>query len=157
LFATIDLICAISNSYIPQVVDGALWVLSRDSQINLSLVTSGVSMETKLLDCLSDMLEHSSTAEWRCPWIFRILSILASHESTAVAVAQANIFGCLEKRLRSPAVTLRPEICGILRNLASHTSTATAVLHMNLYDLLTTLWWYVSPHLSILPEVYKVI
>jgi hypothetical protein len=90
------------------------------------------------------MLEDSSTAErhyWQIRWI---ISSLARHKSTAVAVVEGNTLKYLENLLRSPIATLHSEIVYILSALASHESTATAVLNMHLYDLLVTLWRYVS-------------
>ncbi|KAJ7275975.1 hypothetical protein C8J57DRAFT_1312051 [Mycena rebaudengoi] len=87
-----------------------------------------------------DMLEDSSTTELCNQAIFEILFQLTLHESTAVAVVEANMLHYFGKRLRSPTATQRPEICWILRNLMSHSSTAAAVLDMGLYDALATLW-----------------
>jgi hypothetical protein len=157
LFTAASLIFAGSYSDISQVINGALWLLSRVPPLDFVSVTSGASVEAKLLDRILDMLEDSSTAELYNQAIFEILFQLTLHESTAVAVVEADMLQYFEKRLRSPTATLRPEICWILRNLTSYSSTVTAVLDMGLYDVLATLWRYVSPHLSIFSEGFKVI
>ncbi|KAJ7275976.1 hypothetical protein C8J57DRAFT_1224120 [Mycena rebaudengoi] len=128
------------DSDVPQVVDGALSVLSSVDHIKFPPVTSGVSVEAKLLDRLSDMLEDSSTLELHQRWILWIISNLASHESTAIAVVEASTLNTVEKRLRSCSADLYQYIFPMLESLASHESTAMAVVHMLPLDLLGTLW-----------------
>ncbi|KAJ7232578.1 hypothetical protein C8J57DRAFT_172798 [Mycena rebaudengoi] len=125
---------------ISPVVDGVLSVLSSVDHIKFPPVTSGVSVEAKLLDRLSDMLEDSSTLELHQLQILRIISNLASHESTAIAVVEANTLNTMEKLLISQSDDLYWRIFQILENLASHESTAMAVVRMLPLDLLGTLW-----------------
>ncbi|KAJ7282375.1 hypothetical protein C8J57DRAFT_1499366 [Mycena rebaudengoi] len=128
------------DSDMPQVVDGALKVLSHIPQMKFPLVTTGVSVEAKLLDRLSNMLGAPNTPEWRYPVIFQILSHMVLHESSAVAVVEANILNSTAKVLKFLPANLHPPIYLMLERLMSHASTATAVLDMPLYDLLATLW-----------------
>jgi hypothetical protein len=155
LFAATPLIFVISDSDVPQVVDGALSVLSSVDHIKFPPVTSGVSVEAKLLDRLSDMLEDSSTLEFHQRWILWIISNLASHESTAIAVVEANTLNTVEKRLRSCSADLYQYIFPMLESLASHESTAMAVVHMLPLDLLGTLWRYVFIDLHSSSEVHN--
>jgi hypothetical protein len=142
----------------PQVVDGALWLLSRIPQIQFPPVTAGVSVEAKLLDHLGDMLKAQNTAKWRYPVIFQTLSHLTLYnESSAVAVVEASVLTSVEKLLRSHLIYLSWHIFPMLVSLASHESTATAVLNMRLYNLLASLWQYVSHPFSIIPEFFNVI
>jgi hypothetical protein len=144
---------------VPQarVVQEILSLLASTSHIKFPPATSGVSLEAKLLDRLSDMLEDSSTLELHQWWILRIISNLASHESTATAVVAANTLNTVEKLLRSRPANLYQEIFPILENLASHESTAIAVVRMLTLDLLWTIWWYVSINLHIFSKGYKLI
>jgi hypothetical protein len=143
----------------PQVVDGALWLLSRVREIKFPPViyTTGVSVEAKLLDHIVNMLEAPYTAKLRYLAIFQILSHLALHESGAVAIVEANILNSVEKLLRSRSIKTYPHLFPILENLVSYESTAMAVVQMVPLDLLATLWWYVSLHFHIFPKVYKLI
>ncbi|KAJ7232523.1 hypothetical protein C8J57DRAFT_1729819, partial [Mycena rebaudengoi] len=87
------------------------------------------------------MFKDSSTATWRYPVIFQLISHLALHnESSAVAIVEANILNSVKKLLRSRPTDLYEHIFRMLMNLAFHESTASAVLDMHLYDLLATLW-----------------
>ncbi|KAJ7276015.1 hypothetical protein C8J57DRAFT_1224151 [Mycena rebaudengoi] len=134
-----SLVALVCDSRVPQVVEGALVLLSEVLPINFPPVTSGAS-EAKFLDRILDILGDLSTAELRDQAIFRILVYLALHESTAVALVEASTLKYIEKQLRSPTATLHPGIYRILDNLVSHKSTAIAVFNMHLYDLLATLW-----------------
>ncbi|KAJ7266207.1 hypothetical protein C8J57DRAFT_1229606 [Mycena rebaudengoi] len=129
-----SLVALVCDSRVPQVVEGALVLLSEVLPINFP---SEASAEVKFLDRILDMLGDSSTAELRDQAIFWILVHLALYESTAVALVELKY---IEKQLRSPTATLHPGIYRILDNLVSHKSTAIAVLDMHLYDLLATLW-----------------
>ncbi|KAJ7246019.1 hypothetical protein C8J57DRAFT_1523897 [Mycena rebaudengoi] len=122
------------------VVDGVLSVLSSVDHIKFPPVTSGVSVEAKLLDRLSDMFEDSFTPELHYRWISEVVSKLARHESTAVAVVEANILNSVEKLLKSFPAGLYESIFPILENLASHEATAMAVVRMLRLDLLGALW-----------------
>jgi hypothetical protein len=145
---------------VPQVIDGALWILSRLPHIKFPPVTTGLSVEAKLLDRLSDMLEHSSTTE-QSYWIIEIVSHLARDKSTAIIVAEGNILNSLKKHLRSLPTDqyyqLMWKMTPILESLASHKSTAMAILHMIPLDLFSTRLRYVTIDLHIFSEVYKLI
>ncbi|KAJ7265742.1 hypothetical protein C8J57DRAFT_1718330 [Mycena rebaudengoi] len=137
----VSLVALFCDSDVPQVVDGALWLLSRVPELKFPLVTAGVPVEAKLLDHIVNMLEAlKNTAKWRYPAIFQILSNLARHEANAVAIVEANILNYVEKLLISHPTDQYEHIFRMLENLASHESTATTVLNMRLYNLLTTLW-----------------
>ncbi|KAJ7276608.1 hypothetical protein C8J57DRAFT_193612 [Mycena rebaudengoi] len=153
------LVAVLVDTDVPQarVVQEILSLLASTSHIKFPPATSGVSLEAKLLDRLSDMLEDSSTLELHQWWILRIISNLASHESTATAVVAANTLNTVEKLLRSRPANLYQEIFPILENLASHESTAIAVVRMLTLDLLWTIWWYVSINLHIFSKGYKLI
>ncbi|KAJ7275989.1 hypothetical protein C8J57DRAFT_1224131 [Mycena rebaudengoi] len=125
----------------PQVTDGALWVLSLVPQIQFPPVTAGVSFEAKLLGCILDMLQDVSSTESHHSRILQIILNLASFESTALAIVEANTLNYLEKRSRSPTATRRPQICCIFGELVSHRSTATAVLEWTF-----TTCWRLSGH-----------
>ncbi|KAJ7275995.1 hypothetical protein C8J57DRAFT_228222 [Mycena rebaudengoi] len=135
-----SLVALVCDSDIPQVVDGALWLLSCAPHIKFPLVTTGVSIESQLLTRIADMLEAPNTPKLRHPVIFQILSHLAFHESTAVAIVEANILNSMENHLRCRSTDLYKYIFPMLESLVSRKSTATAVLDMHLYDLLATLW-----------------
>jgi hypothetical protein len=134
------LILVISDARVPPVVDGLLLILYEIPRITFLPVTTGVSVQAKLLDHLSDMLKDSSTTEWHYRWIIEIVSKLARHESTAGAVVEASILNSMEALLRSPPTGLHPHIYMMLENLAFHESTAMAVVRMVPLDLLGTLW-----------------
>ncbi|KAJ7267737.1 hypothetical protein C8J57DRAFT_1613773 [Mycena rebaudengoi] len=88
-----SLVALVCDSNVPQVVDGALWVLSRIPHIKFPPVTAGVSVQAKLLDHIVAVLKAPNTAEWRYPVIFQILFHLALHdESSEVAVVEENRF-----------------------------------------------------------------
>ncbi|KAJ7246037.1 hypothetical protein C8J57DRAFT_1241822 [Mycena rebaudengoi] len=74
-----SLVALLCESDVPQVVDGALWVLSRVPQIDFPPVTTGVSVELKLLARLEDILQNSSTTE-RSEWVLQIVSNLKRDE-----------------------------------------------------------------------------
>ncbi|KAJ7202196.1 hypothetical protein C8J57DRAFT_1260393 [Mycena rebaudengoi] len=130
-----SLVALMCDSHIPHVVDGTLWVLSRARRIKFPPITSGVSVEAKLLDRLSNMLEDSSTTERHYWWIIAIVSNLARHESTVVAVGEADILNSVEKLLRSGPMDLYEDIFFMLERLASHKSTVMAVVKKFPYDL----------------------
>ncbi|KAJ7276042.1 hypothetical protein C8J57DRAFT_1224175 [Mycena rebaudengoi] len=134
-----SLVALLCDSDVPQVIDGALLVLSRIPQIKFPLATSGVSIEAKLLDRLLDILKDSSAATWRYPVIFQMISDLALHEPTAVTVVEANIVNSAEKLLISRPTNLYEHILLMLESLVSHEST---VIHWRLRGLLVTLWKY---------------
>ncbi|KAJ7276044.1 armadillo-type protein [Mycena rebaudengoi] len=145
-----SLVAIFCDSDIPQVVDGTLWLLSRIPQIKFPLATCEISVEAKLLDRLLDMLKDSSTATWRYPVIFQMISQLALHnESSAVAIVEANILNSMEKLLRSRPTDRYEHIFRMLKNLVFHGSTTSAVLDMHLYDLLATLWRGGPPSLTL--------
>jgi hypothetical protein len=131
----------------PQVVDGALWALSPVPHINFPLDTNGGSVEAKLLDHIVDMLKAPNTAESRYLVIFQILSHLALHESSAVAIVETNILKSIENIMRFRRSHLHWPLYSILSNLVSHESTVTAILDM--CHLLATLWRYVSLYIYI--------
>ncbi|KAJ7253803.1 hypothetical protein C8J57DRAFT_1237060 [Mycena rebaudengoi] len=133
-----SLIAIFCDSDIPQVVDGALWVLSHAPHLKFLLLTTGVSVEEKLLTHLADMLEAPDTPEWRLPVGVQILSNLALHEPTAVTIVEANTLNSVEKLLRSCPADLYQHIFSMLKNLASHELTAMAIIHMILLDLFST-------------------
>ncbi|KAJ7253800.1 hypothetical protein C8J57DRAFT_1518966 [Mycena rebaudengoi] len=135
-----SLVALLCDSDVLQVVDEVLSVLSSVDHIKFPPVTSGVSVEAKLLDRLSDMFEDSFTPELHYRWISEIVSKLARHESTAVAVVKANILNSAEKLLKSCPAGLYESIFPILENLASHEATAMAVVRMLRLDLLGALW-----------------
>jgi hypothetical protein len=114
-------------------------------------------VQPKLLDHIIDMLAAPNTAKWRYAAVFQILSHLVSREPSAVAVVKANILNSVEKLLSSRPTDLYKHIFPILESLASHESTAMTVIHMLPLDLLGTLWWYVSLHVHISSEVYRLI
>ncbi|KAJ7232496.1 hypothetical protein C8J57DRAFT_1250480 [Mycena rebaudengoi] len=115
-----SLVVSVCHSDMPQVADRALWVLSRVPQIQFPPVTAGVSVEAKLLDRLLDMLQDSSTTEWRYSRIFQIISTLALHEPTAVTVVEANVLNSVDKLLRAKPTDLRRRIFSMLERLASY-------------------------------------
>jgi hypothetical protein len=117
-----------------------LWLLSRAPHIKFPQVTTGVSVEAKLLDNIANRLEAPSTSNQRYLAMFRMLSHLARRESSAVAIVEANILNSMEKLLRSRRTGLYKHIFSMLESLVSRESTATAVLNMHPYDLLVTLW-----------------
>ncbi|KAJ7276017.1 hypothetical protein C8J57DRAFT_1224155 [Mycena rebaudengoi] len=135
-----SLVALVCDSATPHVVDGALWLLSRVPHLKFSPVTTGVSVEARLFTRIADMLrvKAQSTAKLRYLAIFQILSHLALHESSAVAIVETNILKSIENLPRSSRIHLHWDIYQILRNLVSHESTATAVLDM--CRLLATLW-----------------
>ncbi|KAJ7232582.1 hypothetical protein C8J57DRAFT_1578934 [Mycena rebaudengoi] len=135
-----SLVDLLQDSHPPQVVDGVLYVLSEVSPIKFLPVTSGASVEAKLLDHIVNMINDSSTTEWRYSRIFQIVSTLALHEPTAVTVVEANALNSVEKLLRSRPIRLYKHIFPLLENLASHESTAMAVVHTIPFDLLGSLW-----------------
>jgi hypothetical protein len=140
---------------VPQAVDGVLLVLSEVPHCKFPPVTTTVSVEAKLLARLLDMLNDSSTTERHYRWIIEIVSNLSRHESTAIAVVEANVPHLVEKLLRSWPTNLRWHIFSMLEHLVSHESTAMAVVRVLPFDLLGTLWWYISLDLHISSEVYK--
>ncbi|KAJ7253879.1 hypothetical protein C8J57DRAFT_1237128 [Mycena rebaudengoi] len=109
-----SLVALVCNSDIPQVVNRALWVLSRVPQIKFPRATTGVPIEAKLLDHIADMLN-------------------AQRQKNAIVVA--NILNSAEKLLRYLPPDLHWDIYLMMESLASHMSTATAVR-----TLLVTLW-----------------
>ncbi|KAJ7226175.1 hypothetical protein C8J57DRAFT_1585978 [Mycena rebaudengoi] len=129
-----------SLSRVPQVVEEVLWALSYTHPIKFPPVTSGISVEAKLLDCLSDMLENSSTTASHRLYILRIISNLTLNKSTAIAVVEANVLDSVGRLLRSRPADLYRHIFSMLENLASHECTATAVVRMIPFDLLEALW-----------------
>ncbi|KAJ7243483.1 hypothetical protein C8J57DRAFT_1725998, partial [Mycena rebaudengoi] len=135
-----SLVALLCDSRVPHVVDGVLFVLSSTSLIKFSPVTSGASVEGKLLDRLLDILEDSSTTELHRLCILKIVSNLVLHERTAVAAVEACILNHIEKLLRSRPANLYSHIFSILENLASHESTAIAVVRMLPLDLLGLRW-----------------
>ncbi|KAJ7276053.1 armadillo-type protein [Mycena rebaudengoi] len=135
-----SLVALVCDSDMPQVVDGALRLLSCAPHLKFPPVTTGVSIEAKLLDHIVDMLDTPSPDGWRYMSIFQMLSNLVLHGSTAAAVVEANMMEHLGKQLKSPTAILSEQLFGTLHYLLSHESTATAVLDMGLYDLLMTLW-----------------
>ncbi|KAJ7236323.1 hypothetical protein C8J57DRAFT_1479216 [Mycena rebaudengoi] len=115
-----------------------VWLVLRILALsNSRQATSGVSVEEKLLGRLLDMLKDSSTTE-RHYQIMEILSDLACHESTAVAVVKAGVLNYVEKLLKSPPTGLHLQIYLMLERLVSHESTAMAVLRLLPLDLLGT-------------------
>ncbi|KAJ7232536.1 hypothetical protein C8J57DRAFT_1480642 [Mycena rebaudengoi] len=112
-----SLVAVFCDSDIPQVVDGALWLLSRAPHIIFPSVTTGVSVEGKLLNHIADMLKAPNTA---------------------VAIVGANVLNFIEKLLRSRPTDLYQHIFSMLENLASHESTAMAILHMIPLELFST-------------------
>jgi hypothetical protein len=158
LFAATTLIFAISNSDVPQVIDGVLWLLSCTPETKFPPVTSGVSVEAKLLDRLSDMLEEdSSTLESHHWWILGLVMKLARHESTAVVIAEAGILNYVEKLLRSQPAHPYWYILPMVESLASHKSTVMAVVHRLPLYLLGDCLLYVSVDLHISSEIDKLI
>ncbi|KAJ7232576.1 hypothetical protein C8J57DRAFT_1578930, partial [Mycena rebaudengoi] len=143
------------DSGISQVVDGALWALSCAPHLKFPPVTTGLYVEAKLLDHISDMLKALNTPKWRYLLIFQILSHLVLHESSARVIVEQNVLNSMEKLLRSRPTDLYKHIFPILESLASHESTATAVLNMRLYDLLETLWQYVSTYFLHIFRVFQ--
>jgi hypothetical protein len=142
----------------PQVVDGALWLLFRVPHLKFQPVTTGVSVEARLLARMVDMLEAPKAPKWRYAVIFQIVSHLELHdESSAVAAVEANILDSIKKLLRSLDTDLRRHIFSILERLASYESTAMAVVRMIPFDLLGPLWRYISIDLNISSEIYKVL
>ncbi|KAJ7232550.1 hypothetical protein C8J57DRAFT_1578874 [Mycena rebaudengoi] len=120
-----DALAVQTDARVPPVVDGLLLILYEIPQITFLPVTTGVSVEAKLLDHLSDMLKDSSTPERHYLQIFGIISKLARHESTAVAVVEANILNSMEKLLKSRP-DVYPDIFTMVKLLASHAATAEA-------------------------------
>ncbi|KAJ7275990.1 hypothetical protein C8J57DRAFT_1466584, partial [Mycena rebaudengoi] len=59
-----SLVALVCDSDMPQVVDGALWLLSRVRELKFPLVTAGVSVKAKVLDHIMNMLEAPNTAKW---------------------------------------------------------------------------------------------
>ncbi|KAJ7248777.1 hypothetical protein C8J57DRAFT_1724161, partial [Mycena rebaudengoi] len=135
-----SLVALLCDSRVPHVVDGVLFVLSSTSLIKFSPVTSGASVEGKLLDRLLDILEDSSPTELHRLCILKIVSNLVLHERTAVAAVEACILNHIEQLLRSRPANLYSHIFSILENLASHESTAIAVVRMLPLDLLGPRW-----------------
>ncbi|KAJ7246023.1 hypothetical protein C8J57DRAFT_1241809 [Mycena rebaudengoi] len=126
-----SLIAIFCDSDIPQVVDGALWLLSRAPHLKFLLLTTGVSVEEKLLTHLADMLEAPDTPEWRHPVGVQILSNLALHDGGEHTELRGETFEILPRR---PI----PAHFSMLKNLASHELTAMAIIHMILLDLFST-------------------
>ncbi|KAJ7267721.1 hypothetical protein C8J57DRAFT_1613743 [Mycena rebaudengoi] len=123
-----SLVALLCDSRVPQVVEGVLVVLSDGAPYMKFLpITSRASIQ--LLERLLDMLEDSSTAEWHYPWILQIVSTMALHEPTAVAIVETNVLNSVEK-LRRSRPDLRRHIFSILEPLASHESTAMAVVRI---------------------------
>ncbi|KAJ7202195.1 hypothetical protein C8J57DRAFT_1543419 [Mycena rebaudengoi] len=110
LFTTTALIFGISNSCVHQVVDGVLSVVA------YTPVTSGPSLEAKLLGRLLGMLEDSSTAKSHQLYISRMVSNITLHESSAVAVVEANILNSVEILLRSRPTDMYWHIFPMLEN-----------------------------------------
>ncbi|KAJ7232524.1 hypothetical protein C8J57DRAFT_172525 [Mycena rebaudengoi] len=148
-----SLVALLCDSDVPQVADRVLSVLISVDHFKFPPVTSVI--EAKLLDRLSDTLQDSSTLESNQWCILRIISKLASHESTAVAIVEANILNSVEKLLRSRHTDLYQYIFPMLENMASHESTAMAVVHMLPLDLLGTLCRYVSIDFHSSSEAYN--
>ncbi|KAJ7273832.1 hypothetical protein C8J57DRAFT_1505955 [Mycena rebaudengoi] len=69
----VALVC--DSDSVPQVVDGALWALSRVPHLKFPPFTTGLSVEAQLLDHIADMLDAPITDEWRYTVIFQILSL----------------------------------------------------------------------------------
>jgi hypothetical protein len=155
VFAAASLIFAVSDSDIPQVVDGTLWLLSRAPHIKFPPVTTGVSVQAKLLDHIAEMLKAPNTPKWHYLMIFQILSNLVLHDAGAVAVVESNIPNSVEKFLRSCPPDLYKHIFPMLESLACCESTAMAVVHILPLDLLRTLWRYVFNDLRSSSEVYN--
>ncbi|KAJ7275952.1 hypothetical protein C8J57DRAFT_1590226 [Mycena rebaudengoi] len=129
-----SLVALLCDSVVPQINDGALWVLFQAPEIKFPSVTTGVSVEVKLLDRLSDMLEDSFTLDSAHQgWILQIISKLVAHESTAIAVVEAKLLDRLLDMLKdsSTAEWDQQWILRIISNLASHESTAIAVVGAN--------------------------
>ncbi|KAJ7253809.1 hypothetical protein C8J57DRAFT_1722248 [Mycena rebaudengoi] len=143
--ATVEATCGsivalVCDSAIPEVVDVALWLLSRVPHLKFSPITTGVSVEARLLALIVDILKAPNFSEGHYPVIFQILSHLALRKSTAVAIVEANILNSVENHPRCHSTDLYKYIFPMLESLVSRKSTATAVLDMHLYDLLATLW-----------------
>jgi hypothetical protein len=147
----------IRHSDLPQVAERVLFVLSEVSPIEFLPVNSEASVEAKLTDRLLNMLEDSSTSELHQLYIIRIISDLSRHESTAVAIAEANILNFVQKLLRSRSTDLYQHIFLVLENLAFHESTAMAVVRTLPLDLLGTRWWHVFIDLHISSEIDNLI
>ncbi|KAJ7276054.1 hypothetical protein C8J57DRAFT_1590368 [Mycena rebaudengoi] len=153
-----SLVALLCDSDVPQVVDGVLSVLSSVDHIKFPPVTSGVSVEAKLLDRLSDMLEEdSSTLESHHWWILGLVMKLARYESTAVVIAEAGILNYVEKLLRSQPAHPYWYILPMVESLASHESTAMAVVRRLPLYLLGDCLLYVSVDLHISSEIDKLI
>ncbi|KAJ7232554.1 hypothetical protein C8J57DRAFT_1533028 [Mycena rebaudengoi] len=135
-----SLVALVCDSDIPQVVDGALWALSRVPQLKFLPVTTGVSVEAKLLNHIVDMLKAPNTAKWRYPAIFRLLSHLARRESSAIAIVEASILNSVGNHLKCHSTDIYEHNFSILESLVSRESTATAMLDMHLYNPLAILW-----------------
>jgi hypothetical protein len=106
VFSATPLIFAISDSAIPEVVDGALWLLSRVLHLKFSPITTGVSVEARLLALIVDILKAPNFSERHYPVIFQILSHLALRKSTAVAIVEANMLNSVENHLRCRSTDL---------------------------------------------------
>jgi hypothetical protein len=141
----------------PEVVYGALWFLSCVPHLKFPPVTTGVSVEARLLAHIVDMLEAPNTSERYYQVILEILSDLALHESTAVAIVEANILNSVENHLRGRPTDPYQNIFRMLENLASHESTAMAVFRILPFDLLGACLRYVCVDLYICSEIYKLI
>ncbi|KAJ7254609.1 armadillo-type protein [Mycena rebaudengoi] len=135
-----SLVALVCDSDMPDVVDGALWLLSRIPYLKFPPFTSGLSVEAKLLNHIKNMLDSPNTDEWRYMVIFEILSHLARYESSAVAVVEVNVLNSVEKLLRSRPTDLYERIFRMLENLVSYKSTAMAVVRMIPFNLLGALW-----------------
>ncbi|KAJ7253814.1 hypothetical protein C8J57DRAFT_1658841 [Mycena rebaudengoi] len=134
-----SLVLLLCTNNMPQVrVEQVLFILSEALPVKFPPVTSGASVEAKLLGHLLHMLEDLSPAGLHYPAIFQILSHMAFQEDIEVSVVEANLLNPVEKLLRSPLTYLHRHIFSMLERLASHESTVIAVVRMLPLDLLVT-------------------
>jgi hypothetical protein len=114
------------------------------SRVKFPPVISGVSGEPERLKHIVEMLEAPVIPQWHCRVIFDILSHLTLHESSAVAIVEANGLNSVGKLLGSRPTNLYPHIFPMLEIFASYESTAMAIVRMIPFSLLGALWRYVS-------------
>ncbi|KAJ7244529.1 hypothetical protein C8J57DRAFT_1476808 [Mycena rebaudengoi] len=130
-----ELVALVCDSDMPRIVDGALWLFSRVPRITFPPATIGISVETKLLDHIADMLKAPNTPKWRCLLIFQMLPHLALHGSSARVVVERNLLSSMEKLLSCGPTDLYEHIFPMLESLVS---IASVVLDM--CRLLANLW-----------------
>ncbi|KAJ7232500.1 hypothetical protein C8J57DRAFT_1578784 [Mycena rebaudengoi] len=90
-----SLVALLCDSDVPQVIDGALSILSDVAHFKFPPATTEVSGGAKLLARLGDILQNSPTTE-RSQWILQIVSNLARDENPNLRGPTISLHGALK-------------------------------------------------------------